>query len=273
MRLCLSASRPQDVRGSHADQIDTESHKIHSAWEVACAGATGGKKTLAHPDYEKIQSMWHPTLNQGKQPADFSHKSNRKVWLRCPGCRHGCGRQHEWSAEPRDLTRNEGYIVCPYCESMGGHFCECQSVAAEPSLCKQWHPDNPPARQVAKSSSKKYRWVCSECLASYEATCNSRCTSNSGCPVCGDARKGPGRHPKLSEGRLDLADEWVVARNDKSPGEVTLGSHYPAWWQCSRNSEHPPWQARVFDRATKGTGCPKCRHANRSKPRKFGSTQ
>jgi len=75
-----------------------------------------GKKTLAYPDYHLIQSCWHPTLNKGKQPADFTHRSNERVWLRC----HGCDRHHEWQAKVCDLTRNGGHIVCPWCESKRG---------------------------------------------------------------------------------------------------------------------------------------------------------
>jgi len=57
-----------------------------------------GKKTLAHPDYQLIQSMWHPTKNLGKVPADITHGCAQKVWLRCPDCIHRCGRHHEWEA-------------------------------------------------------------------------------------------------------------------------------------------------------------------------------
>jgi hypothetical protein len=89
-------------------------------------------KTLAHPDYHLIQSWWHPTENQGKQPADFTHGSNKAVWLRCPGYKHGCGRHHEWKATPANLTSKGGKIICPSCESRGRSFCECQSVASVP---------------------------------------------------------------------------------------------------------------------------------------------
>lgn len=219
-----------------------------------------GKKTLAHPNYKIIQDMWHPDLSQGKQPADFLHKSSRNIWLRCPGCVHGCGRQHEWEASPDNLTRYGGGIKCPYCVSMRSKFCPCRSVAEDLRLSKEWHPDNPtPADQVAKNSETKYRWKCPEGHDSYLSSCKSRCHSNSGCPVC--ALKRP-RLPTVSVGRADLAAEWNQRMNTKSPSEVTLGSAYKAWWICSRNADHPSWQAMVFNRAMKGTGCPACRGKN-----------
>jgi len=56
------------------------------------------KKTLADPEYVDFQDMWHPTLNLGKLPADFTHSCHQQIWLRCSGCIHGCGRHHEWEA-------------------------------------------------------------------------------------------------------------------------------------------------------------------------------
>jgi len=232
-----------------------------------------GKKTLAHPDYKTIQSMWHPKLNQGAQPADFTHASTRTVWLCCPGCIHGCGRVHEWNARPCALTGRGGHIVCPFCDCRSGGFCPCRSVAEDPKLSKEWHPGNPPATDVSKSSCTRHRWVCSKGHSAYWATCNSRSHSNTGCPLCGDEKKGTARHPRLSVGRPDLAAEWDRARNGKSPGDVRLGSKFSAWWVCSSDPKHPPWESEVGNRALKGKGCPACGPRNRFKPRKFGAAR
>jgi len=207
--------------------------------------------------------------NLGKLPADFTHKSRQKVWLCCPGCIHECGRNHEWQARIDALTWNGGHIVCPYCACGNGGFCPCRSVANDPRLSREWHPSNPPAHQVAKSSGKKYNWVCPEGHPAYEATCSSRSTHNTGCPVCSVEGTRTTRHPAVSVGRPDLAGEWDYTRNIRSPGEVTLGSGYKAWWVCS-NPEHTPWQARVANRALSGKGCPACQIMNRCKPRQFG---
>ena len=147
-------------------------------------------------------------------------------------------------------------------------------MAADPRLPREWHPDNSTsATQVARSSHTKYRWKCSKGHAPYEATCGNRCTHNNGCPAFGNSRKGPDRHPKLSVGRPDLADEWDAVRNDKLPDEVTLGSNYSAWWHGSNNPEHI-WQALVKSRALSGSGCPKCRcRSNWFQECTFGSTQ
>jgi len=229
-----------------------------------------GKKTLAHPEYHMIQSMWHPTLNLGKLPADFNHKSHQRVWLCCPGCIHECGRRHEWEARGNLLTQ-KGHIVCPYCACGYGGFCECRSVESDPRLLREWHPSNPPANKVSKCSQKKVLWLCLEGHPPYKATCNKRCNHNSGCPVCGIEKCRTPHHPLVSVGRPDLAKEWDHKRNTKLPSQVTLGSRYKAFWACSSNPAHPPWQVAVQSRALRGTGCPACMTMNRFKPRKFGS--
>jgi hypothetical protein len=227
-----------------------------------------GKKTLAHPDYQLIQGLWHPTRNLGKAPGNFTQKSKQRVWLRCPGCLHECGRQHEWEARIFNLTQHGGHTFCPYCISKNKKFCPCRSVESDPRLSKEWHFSNPPANQVAKSSNEKYLWLCLEGHPPYKATCLSRCTLNSGCPECGAEKSRTTCHPVVSVGRPDLAEKWDFERNDKLPSEVTLGSHYRAWWVCS-NPEHSGWQAVVKNRALQGGGCPACMY--RFRHRQFGA--
>jgi len=215
--------------------------------------------------------MWHPTQNLGKLPADSTYGSKQQVWLCCPGCIHECGRRHEWKARVYLLTQRGGRMVCPYCACGHGGFCECRSMESDPRLLREWHPSNPPANKVSKSSGKKCLWVCPVGHPPYEASCDMRCTTNTGCPVCGLEKSRTTCHPVVSVGRPDLAKEWDHKRNIKMPNQVTLGSHYRAYWVCSSDPAHAPWQAQVFSRALLGTGCPACKTMNRYKPRKFGS--
>jgi hypothetical protein len=145
-------------------------------------------------------------------------------------------------------------------------------VANHPKISRDWHPDNPPAREVPRGTQKKFLWLCPvEGHSAYIASCNKRCIQNTGCPVCSKSSK---RHPVISVGRPDLALEWDTERNTKSPSEVTLGSRYVAGWVCSSNPEHAPWQAPVSDRALKGCGCPRCKKEDGSRfrpSRQFGS--
>jgi len=226
-----------------------------------------GKKTLAHLEYLKIQRLWHPTRNLSKLPADFTFGSGQKMWLQCPGCQHGCGRVHEWQAIVNPSASRIERLVCPQCDSGYGGFCPCRSVENHPTLSKEWHPDNPPASTVSISSHFFAKWKCFKDHPSFEARCTARSTHNTGCPICGVENSRTTRHPPVSE-RPALLKEWMREKNDRVPEEVTLGSHYPAWWKCS-NPEHLPWQAKVYSRARNGNGCPNCKSKNRFKPRKF----
>jgi hypothetical protein len=201
-------------------------------------------------------------------PADFLHRSNTKVWMQCSGCQHGCGRIHEWDTRVRNVVQRQESLKCPKCFSGFGGFCPCRSVANHPILSKEWHPDNPPAIDVSLNSNAKYLWICRAGHLPFKARCSDRGCTNTGCPECGVEKSRTTRHPAVSE-RPDLVKQWMDERNERLPNEVTLGSHFKAWWNCS-NPEHAPWQASVASRALKGSGCPKCIGSNRFKPRIFG---
>ena len=51
-----------------------------------------------------------------------------------------------------------------------------------------------------------------------------------------------------------LLTQWDSEKNDKSPKEVSHGSHYNAWWRCDKGHE---WQAVVYSRGA-GQKCPYC---------------
>lgn len=54
-----------------------------------------------------------------------------------------------------------------------------------------------------------------------------------------------------------LAKEWHFAKNGGlQPEQFSKGSHYNAWWLCSKNNSHE-WSAPIYSRAS-GVGCPFC---------------
>ena len=122
--------------------------------------------------------MWHPTNNKGRQPADITAGSTKKVWLQCPGCRHGCGRHHEWEARPERLTQYGGHIVCPFCESKGrgGRFCECQSVAADPGCPGSGTQTTPPPLRWPSAVAE------STCGSAHKAIQHTRLPASAGVP-------------------------------------------------------------------------------------------
>lgn len=77
------------------------------------------------------------------------------------------------------------------------------------------------------------------------------------------------RFPYVRQGENDLATlnpelvlEWADS-NDRRPDEIAAGSHYNAWWKCSRCRWE--WQAPVNMRSKAHHGCPAC--ASKVKPK------
>ncbi len=129
-------------------------------------------------------------------------------------------------------------------------------------------------------SSKKVWWKCEKCGLSWYATIASQNDKiQHGCPYCAKMR---GRLEKTDQktissrtraewnpkkrvikGKTDLATlfpdiaaEWNYSKNGTlTPGEVSSKSGSKVWWKCKEGHE---WQAKISNRTTKGSGCPKC---------------
>ena len=61
----------------------------------------------------------------------------------------------------------------------------------------------------------------------------------------------------------ELAKEWHPALNNNlKPDEIKCGSSKKVYWQCPKcnHGENGEWQAMVYNRVHRKTGCPKCGH-------------
>lgn len=123
-------------------------------------------------------------------------------------------------------------------------------------LLRQWHPSkNAPLtpQTVSRGSKRSVWWKCAK-GHEWQAIVYTR-TGGTGCPYCAGKRAYPGENDLASQ-RPDLAAQWHPVKNrDRTPADVTVGSHYKAWWICAKGHE---WQAIVKSRAMSGTGCPVC---------------
>ena len=131
-------------------------------------------------------------------------------------------------------------------------YCRAQGLQ---SLLGQWvFEKNAPLtpNTVSYGSKKRVWWKC-EKGHEWQAAVYTR-TGGSGCPYCAGKRVCRGENDLASQ-RPDLAAEWHPAKNrGKTPADVTVGSHYRAWWVCGKGHE---WQAVVKSRVS-GCGCPVC---------------
>ncbi len=122
-------------------------------------------------------------------------------------------------------------------------------------LVQEWSVKNAkPLGEYTPGSNFKAWWICTR-GHEWRTLIAERCRKGgraTGCPQC------VGRQPagsKLSD-YLHLAAEWSE-KNKKDIDNYSVGSHYRAWWTCSRGHE---WQTMIFGRARKHkpTGCPQC---------------
>ena len=128
-----------------------------------------------------------------------------------------------------------------------------------PDLIEFWSDKNEYSPwEVSTGSSYRTWWIC-PIHGEYEQTCANKYMGK-GCKKCSDderARKQSVASYEKSLGYLypDLVKEWSE-KNDKTPFEVYLGSHYKAIWVCPKHGE---FISKCYNRTNKKkTNCPEC---------------
>lgn len=110
-----------------------------------------------------------------------------------------------------------------------------------------------PAKEISAGSTKSYWFSCGRKYHDHFTSVYNKRNAKEICPYCS------GRYPtpdnNLSTKYPHLAEEWHPSKNDKKPTEVTYGSAYNAWWQCSNGHE---WQISVNSRTNMNTSCGTC---------------
>lgn len=129
-----------------------------------------------------------------------------------------------------------------------------------PALLAEWDGEkNAPLtpENITYGSKRRVWWKCDR-GHEWQAMVYTRTGAESGCPYCAGKKAYPGGNDLASQ-RPDLAKQWHPTKNrGRTPADVTVGSHYKAWWLCEKGHE---WRAIVKSRAIGGTNCPIC--ANR----------
>ena len=217
--------------------------RVPSFW-----GVTSLKLTLY--DYcleqgkEALFQEWNEEKNGGPMPTNLSRGSHQKAWWRC-------ARGHSWEAAVYSRTGGSG---CPYCGGKLAWPGENDLASQRPDLAALWHPTkNAPltAEQVTMGTHHKAWWVC-EKGHEWQAAVKTR-VSGTGCPYCANRAVVPGEND-LTTTHPELAQEWDVEKNTRTPSEITSGTNRKVWWHCEKGHQ---WQASVASRV-RGAGCPHC---------------
>lgn len=195
----------------------------------------------------ELLAHWHPEKNEDLTPASVSYGSKKKIWWRCE-------KGHEWQAAL--YTRTTGGSGCPYCGGKRPWPGENDLASRLPELAAQWHTIKNgllTPRDVTPGSSRPVWWHC-RLGHTWQASVKSR-AQGAGCPVCAN-RLVKTEVNDLASTHPILAAQWHRARNGAlRPEDFVSGSKQKVWWRCEKGHEY---QARIFSRACRGTGCPVC---------------
>jgi hypothetical protein len=163
---------------------------------------------------------------------------------------------HEWSATVASRAKGAGCPICANQRLLVG-FNDLATVF--PELLPLWHAEKNgklTPQDLIGASGKPVTWKCLINGDHFWVAPPSRLISQgAGCPICANRRVLAGQNDLAN---LDpvLASQWAHDLNPIGPQEVSLESHYLAWWRCSDRAIHT-WRAAVAQRR-RGTGCPYC---------------
>ncbi|MGD0678370.1 MAG: zinc-ribbon domain-containing protein [Polyangiaceae bacterium] len=131
---------------------------------------------------------------------------------------------------------------------------------ARPDLAAQWHPTrNGGLRptQITAGTTRKVWWRCSAVPKhEWQGSPAVRSRLTGGCPFCLGLRTCS--RNALAATNPGVAAEWHPTKNKGlTPHDVVEGSGRRVWWQCGRHPDHE-WQALVYNRTLRRSGCPFC---------------
>ncbi|MEI6879928.1 MAG: zinc-ribbon domain-containing protein [Bacteroidota bacterium] len=200
--------------------------------------------------FPELALEWHPTKNAPIEPNMIKAGTSKKYWWKCK-----INPNHCWQANAAARTKGNG---CPYCS--GRTVSENNSLAVKrPDVASEWHPFKNPGLnpfEFGVASNKKVWWKCPKGDDhEWQSKISNRTSLNQGCSIC--ANQTIVNSNCLTTTHPDLAKEWDITKNLKSPNEVVAGSHTKYFWKCIENSDHPSYPAAVNKRIL-GRKCPKC---------------
>ena len=193
----------------------------------------------------KLAGEWNYKKNGALKPERVTVKSGKKVWWKCK-------KGHEWEATIASRANGNG---CPYCSGLYAINGETDLKTINPKLADEWddekNGDLKPENFTANSGQKVW-WKCSK-GHEWQASIDSR-NKGKGCPICLNKKILKG-YNDLATLNPKLASEWNCDKNSNlRPEDFALGSHYKAWWKCSKGHE---WTTTIKSRNS-GMGCPYC---------------
>ncbi|MBU6450473.1 MAG: hypothetical protein KGS72_01750 [Cyanobacteria bacterium REEB67] len=199
-------------------------------------------KTLAQ-SHPQLAKEWHPKLNKGYTPQQFSYGSNVACWWQCLE-----DKDHVWQA--RIYNRTLQGSGCPTC-NLGS----ATDLRDYRKVLKQFMKEkNKGVNPYKLPWHKKVWWQCPRAEDHiWKSTFNRR--PGERCPFCRGKKASSTNNLNLYPA---IAKQWHPTKNGKlKPNQVCTGSSKKVWWRCKKGADHE-WSARIMTRTRGGGGCPFC---------------
>lgn len=214
-----------------------------------CAGLLpiAGETDLAsrHPE---IAKTWHPTLNEGRLPSEFTSHSHHEAWWVCE-------KGHAYPAKIYHRVRGTGCSVCDGKRIVPG-INDLQKLA--PNLANEFHKTKNGVRTANNTGlhySKDVWWQCSKCGHEWEASPNNRAAGR-GCPKCAHCCVDRDVN-SLAVVNPALAKQWDFEGNyPLTPYDIAAFDNRDYKWVCEKGHR---WEASPANR-NNGKGCSFCGH-------------
>ena len=196
--------------------------------------------------YPDISKEWDYEKNGNIKPDMVFSGTVDKFWWKC-------GSGHSWQASVGSRIQGHG---CPYCSGRFPISGKTDLKSLYPEIVKEWNYEknqNLSPENVTSQSNKKVWWKCQK-GHEWQSPIYARTYGNNKCPYCSNKKLLIG-YNDLETTNPNLIFEWDYSKNTILPSEIQKGSHYKAWWKCSKCGHE--WQAMVYSR-NNGHGCPQC---------------
>ena len=152
-----------------------------------CSGRKATSENNLEVKFPEVSNEWHPTLNKGLKPENFTPKSGKKIWWLCSN-----DNQHDYEARISHRTGSQS--GCPYC--VGQKINDTNSFAqANPELVAEWHSTKNgalrPETFAPKNTKHKIWWVCKKDPEHEWQTTTATRSAGHGCPYCSNNSSAP----------------------------------------------------------------------------------
>ena len=211
----------------------------------------------------KMALYWNYEKNNNINPRTIFKNSHKPYYFNCEKCEHIYHQQLD--------VVNKG-IGCGYCCSPPKQLCdneECK-LCFEKSFeshekSKFWNIEKNngvKAREVFKSSNKKYYLDCETCNHSFNVKINNITSSNDQwCSYCGNKYLCEDNDCKICYEKSFISHYkskfWCTKKNKLTPRQVFKNSHEAYWFSCDKCFND--FESRI-DNINNGTFCPFCKN-------------